>query len=178
MYIYTYIRITEWDWQPLSKANKILYRLCNQKKNFHIKVGGPIHLVSWRNIRSLKSFALVSSFCSSVSNRTPENSSHCDSTQRGVQQQSLLCSCLVLPLAGSGYWNSFAVGRLVFKSSLTYKLNMENENKYLPQLLAERDSLDASFTHAMKLLSAGNCSSFSENEGEESWKCNLGTFVV
>ncbi|KAI2652725.1 KH domain-containing, RNA-binding, signal transduction-associated protein 1 [Labeo rohita] len=31
---------------------------------------------------------------------------------------------------------------------------MENENKYLPQLLAERDSLDASFTHAMKLLSA------------------------
>ncbi|XP_062385341.1 KH domain-containing, RNA-binding, signal transduction-associated protein 1b [Sardina pilchardus] len=31
---------------------------------------------------------------------------------------------------------------------------MENDNKYLPQLLAERDSLDASFTHAMKLLSA------------------------
>ncbi|XP_067281051.1 KH domain-containing, RNA-binding, signal transduction-associated protein 1b [Pseudorasbora parva] len=31
---------------------------------------------------------------------------------------------------------------------------MENENKYLPQLLAERDSLDASFTHAMKLISA------------------------
>lgn len=32
---------------------------------------------------------------------------------------------------------------------------MENENKYLPQLLAERDSLDSSFIHAMKLLSAG-----------------------
>lgn len=32
---------------------------------------------------------------------------------------------------------------------------MENENKYLPQLLAERDSLDASFTHAMKLITAG-----------------------
>ncbi|XP_030644932.1 KH domain-containing, RNA-binding, signal transduction-associated protein 1b isoform X1 [Chanos chanos] len=31
---------------------------------------------------------------------------------------------------------------------------MENESKYLPQLLAERDSLDASFTHAMKLLNA------------------------
>ncbi|KAI5607767.1 KH domain-containing, RNA-binding, signal transduction-associated protein 1, partial [Silurus asotus] len=31
---------------------------------------------------------------------------------------------------------------------------MENENKYLPQLLAERDSLDSSFMHAMKLLSA------------------------
>ncbi len=32
---------------------------------------------------------------------------------------------------------------------------METENKYLPQLLAERDSLDASFTHAMKLISEG-----------------------
>lgn len=31
---------------------------------------------------------------------------------------------------------------------------MESDSKYLPQLLAERDSLDASFTHAMKLLSA------------------------
>ncbi|XP_016339749.1 KH domain-containing, RNA-binding, signal transduction-associated protein 1-like isoform X1 [Sinocyclocheilus anshuiensis] len=31
---------------------------------------------------------------------------------------------------------------------------MENENKYLPQLLAERDTLDASFTHSMKLLTA------------------------
>lgn len=40
---------------------------------------------------------------------------------------------------------------------------MENENKYLPQLLAERDSLDASFTHAMKLISAGKA--VCENEG-------------
>ncbi|CAM4633260.1 unnamed protein product [Leuciscus chuanchicus] len=31
---------------------------------------------------------------------------------------------------------------------------MESENKYLPQLLAERDTLDASFTHATKLISA------------------------
>ncbi|XP_029104003.1 KH domain-containing, RNA-binding, signal transduction-associated protein 1b [Scleropages formosus] len=31
---------------------------------------------------------------------------------------------------------------------------MENESKYLPELLAEKDSLDASFTHAMKLLNA------------------------
>ncbi|XP_019713731.1 KH domain-containing, RNA-binding, signal transduction-associated protein 1b isoform X1 [Hippocampus comes] len=32
---------------------------------------------------------------------------------------------------------------------------MENgDNKYLPQLLAEKDSLDSSFTHAMKLLEA------------------------
>ncbi|XP_035236733.1 KH domain-containing, RNA-binding, signal transduction-associated protein 1-like isoform X2 [Anguilla rostrata] len=31
---------------------------------------------------------------------------------------------------------------------------MENESKYLPELLAEKDSLDSSFTHAMKLLSA------------------------
>uniref|UniRef100_A0A8C4SPX0 KH domain-containing, RNA-binding, signal transduction-associated protein 1 n=1 Tax=Erpetoichthys calabaricus TaxID=27687 RepID=A0A8C4SPX0_ERPCA len=29
---------------------------------------------------------------------------------------------------------------------------MEAESKYLPELLAEKDSLDASFTHAMKLL--------------------------
>lgn len=33
--------------------------------------------------------------------------------------------------------------------------SMENESKYLPELLAEKDSLDASFTHAMKLLAAG-----------------------
>ena len=32
---------------------------------------------------------------------------------------------------------------------------MENDGKYLPELLAEKDSLDASFTHAMKLLTAG-----------------------
>lgn len=32
---------------------------------------------------------------------------------------------------------------------------MENEDKYLPELLAEKDSLDPSFTHAMKLLNAG-----------------------
>lgn len=31
---------------------------------------------------------------------------------------------------------------------------MESESKYLPELLAEKDSLDSSFTHAMKLLSA------------------------
>lgn len=32
---------------------------------------------------------------------------------------------------------------------------MENDDKYLPELLAEKDSLDPSFTHAMKLLNAG-----------------------
>lgn len=38
----------------------------------------------------------------------------------------------------------------------TSKLNkMENDDKYLPELLAEKDSLDSSFTHAMKLLNAG-----------------------
>ncbi|XP_003969002.1 KH domain-containing, RNA-binding, signal transduction-associated protein 1b [Takifugu rubripes] len=31
---------------------------------------------------------------------------------------------------------------------------MENGDKYLPELLAEKDSLDSSFTHAMKLLNA------------------------
>lgn len=31
----------------------------------------------------------------------------------------------------------------------------ESESKYLPELLAEKDSLDQSFTHATKLLSAG-----------------------
>ncbi|CAG04695.1 unnamed protein product, partial [Tetraodon nigroviridis] len=33
-------------------------------------------------------------------------------------------------------------------------LKMENDDKYLPELLAEKDSLDSSFTHAMKLLNA------------------------
>lgn len=33
---------------------------------------------------------------------------------------------------------------------------MENDDKYLPELLAEKDSLDPSFTHAMKLLNAGD----------------------
>lgn len=32
---------------------------------------------------------------------------------------------------------------------------MESETKYLPELLAEKDSLDPSFTHAMGLLSDG-----------------------
>lgn len=32
---------------------------------------------------------------------------------------------------------------------------MENDDKYLPELLAEKDSLDSSFTHAVKLLNAG-----------------------
>nr|XP_033811379.1 KH domain-containing, RNA-binding, signal transduction-associated protein 1 isoform X2 [Geotrypetes seraphini] len=31
---------------------------------------------------------------------------------------------------------------------------MESESKYLPELMAEKDSLDLSFTHAMKLLTA------------------------
>lgn len=34
------------------------------------------------------------------------------------------------------------------------KIKME-DTKYLPELLAEKDSLDSSFTHAMKLISAG-----------------------
>ncbi|XP_066535575.1 KH domain-containing, RNA-binding, signal transduction-associated protein 1a [Hoplias malabaricus] len=33
-------------------------------------------------------------------------------------------------------------------------VKMESESKYLPELLAEKDSLDSSFTHAMKLLTA------------------------
>ncbi|TNN41643.1 KH domain-containing, RNA-binding, signal transduction-associated protein 1 [Liparis tanakae] len=31
-----------------------------------------------------------------------------------------------------------------------------NDDKYLPELQAEKDSLDSSFTHAMKLLNAEN----------------------
>lgn len=34
-------------------------------------------------------------------------------------------------------------------------VKMEPENKYLPELMAEKDSLDPSFTHAMQLLTAG-----------------------
>lgn len=35
------------------------------------------------------------------------------------------------------------------------KTGKMEDNKYLPELLAEKDSLDSSFTHAMKLISAG-----------------------
>lgn len=40
---------------------------------------------------------------------------------------------------------------------------MENDDKYLPELLAEKDSLDPSFTHAMKLLNAGEVFFFSSS---------------
>ncbi|NXB88304.1 KHDR1 protein, partial [Vidua chalybeata] len=40
---------------------------------------------------------------------------------------------------------------------------MEPENKYLPELMAEKDSLDPSFTHAMQLLSADNKREEEEN---------------
>ena len=43
---------------------------------------------------------------------------------------------------------------------------MENESKYLPELLAEKDSLDTSFTHAMKLLSAGKMSVWTSSTKE------------
>jgi hypothetical protein len=39
--------------------------------------------------------------------------------------------------------------------SATAAVKMEPENKYLPELMAEKDSLDPSFTHAMQLLSVG-----------------------
>lgn len=39
--------------------------------------------------------------------------------------------------------------------SATASVKMEPENKYLPELMAEKDSLDPSFTHAMQLLTAG-----------------------
>ncbi|XP_006895017.1 PREDICTED: KH domain-containing, RNA-binding, signal transduction-associated protein 1 isoform X2 [Elephantulus edwardii] len=38
--------------------------------------------------------------------------------------------------------------------SATASVKMEPENKYLPELMAEKDSLDPSFTHAMQLLTA------------------------
>ncbi|XP_042533432.1 KH domain-containing, RNA-binding, signal transduction-associated protein 1 [Dipodomys spectabilis] len=38
--------------------------------------------------------------------------------------------------------------------SATASVKMETENKYLPELMAEKDSLDPSFTHAMQLLTA------------------------
>lgn len=42
------------------------------------------------------------------------------------------------------------------ESNVAPKTNKMEDTKYLPELLAEKDSLDSSFTHAMKLLSAGN----------------------
>lgn len=40
-------------------------------------------------------------------------------------------------------------------SSAAPKNSKMEDTKYLPELLAEKDSLDSSFTHAMKLISAG-----------------------
>uniref|UniRef100_A0A3P8UHX4 KH domain-containing, RNA-binding, signal transduction-associated protein 1 n=1 Tax=Cynoglossus semilaevis TaxID=244447 RepID=A0A3P8UHX4_CYNSE len=40
------------------------------------------------------------------------------------------------------------------ESNVAPKTNKMEDTKYLPELLAEKDSLDSSFTHAMKLLSA------------------------
>lgn len=47
------------------------------------------------------------------------------------------------------------------------KLKMENDDKYLPELLAEKDSLDVSFTHAMKLLNAGKAGFCAGNPFEQ-----------
>ena len=41
-------------------------------------------------------------------------------------------------------------------SSPAQKKAKMDDSKYLPELLAEKDSLDSSFTHAMKLISAGS----------------------
>lgn len=40
------------------------------------------------------------------------------------------------------------------ESNTAQKKNKMEDTKYLPELLAEKDSLDSSFTHAMKLISA------------------------
>nr|XP_021381353.1 KH domain-containing, RNA-binding, signal transduction-associated protein 1-like [Lonchura striata domestica] len=55
---------------------------------------------------------------------------------------------------------------------------MEPENKYLPELMAEKDSLDPSFTHAMQLLTAEFCCSSggfrsSFYAGNNSWELLL-----
>ncbi|XP_060727761.1 KH domain-containing, RNA-binding, signal transduction-associated protein 1a [Tachysurus vachellii] len=50
--------------------------------------------------------------------------------------------------------NNNPKGKKANSSSSTTDPSMESESKYLPELLAEKDSLDASFTHAMKLLTA------------------------
>lgn len=62
--------------------------------------------------------------------------------------------------------NLVALVYLVYKSNLAKdwlrhrvkpraEKNKMEDTKYLPELLAEKDSLDSSFTHAMKLISAG-----------------------
>jgi len=40
-------------------------------------------------------------------------------------------------------------------SSPAQKKAKMDDGKYLPELLAEKDSLDSSFTHTMKLIAAG-----------------------
>lgn len=80
---------------------------------------------------------------------------------RVATQLSVLCCASRGKRWGEKKWicGSFTAGFYRFSIALltlfTNSFKMENENKYLPQLLAERDSLDSSFIHAMKLLSAG-----------------------
>ena len=52
-----------------------------------------------------------------------------------------------------GSRRGFSKGRGGRSEQLSAPSSLDSENKYLPQLLAEKDSLDPSFTHAMKLLS-------------------------
>lgn len=56
--------------------------------------------------------------------------------------------------------------------------NMESESKYLPELLAEKDSLDASFTHAMKLLTAGRKKNYIYISVCLLYALNVGLFVL
>lgn len=63
--------------------------------------------------------------------------------------------------------NKSSIEPAVESSPAENKIKME-DTKYLPELLAEKDSLDSSFTHAMKLISAGNvaiCFNIKANPG-------------
>lgn len=54
---------------------------------------------------------------------------------------------------------------VIVSSPAQKKIKME-DTKYLPELLAEKDSLDSSFTHAMKLISAGTVADlYGQNAG-------------
>jgi len=64
-------------------------------------------------------------------------------------QHALSASVLTSP--------DFSVKTVINMDANNKRKSSSGDSKYLPELLAEKDSLDSSFTHAMKLLGAGQC---------------------
>ncbi|KAJ0003165.1 hypothetical protein NQD34_008263, partial [Periophthalmus magnuspinnatus] len=55
---------------------------------------------------------------------------------------------------GLTFYCGFSQPFFCFVATIRFKVKMENGDKYLPELQAEKDTLDTSFTHSIKLLTA------------------------